>query len=59
MTRRLSLTLLATTVIVGVASLVLALMEPTSPGPWFTALGMACVAGVQVNFLRKTPPEDR
>lgn len=56
MSRRLSLGLLALAVVVGLAALVLALMNPSMVSAWLTAFAMACVAGVQVLNLRKSPP---
>ena len=48
---------LALAAIVGLGSLVLAIMDPSMVGSWLTVLAMACVAAAQVSYLRKTPPE--
>jgi hypothetical protein len=45
--------LVVVAVLIGVASLVLALMDPSTPGPWLTALAMVFVAGAQVAYLRR------
>ncbi len=57
MNRRLSVGLLVLAVVVGLAGLVLALMNPPMVSAWLTAFAMACVAGAQVHNLRKSPPE--
>ena len=53
MGKRGTLLLLATAVVIGLASLRLAFLEPSRVGPWATAFGMSCVAVAQVIRLRE------
>ncbi|WBB71220.1 hypothetical protein O7602_15770 [Micromonospora sp. WMMD1128] len=53
MGRKGTLILLAGAVVVGLVSLVMAMLDPSRVGSWATALGMACVASAQVLRLRE------
>ncbi|WFE39996.1 hypothetical protein [Micromonospora sp. WMMD998] len=53
MGRKGTLILLTLAVVVGLVSLVMALLAPSRFGFWLTTLGMACVAGAQVVRLRE------
>jgi hypothetical protein len=55
MTRRRSRVLLVLAIVVGLGSLVLALLEPSSIGSWATLIGMVCVAWAQVMYLQNGP----
>ncbi|MCZ7438102.1 hypothetical protein O7598_16955 [Micromonospora sp. WMMC241] len=54
-----TLILLVAAVAVGLASLVLALLDPSRIGSWATAVGMTFVAGAQVARLRELRKRDR
>ncbi|MFG1677410.1 hypothetical protein [Micromonospora sp. NPDC049282] len=57
--KRGTLILLVTAVAVGIASLVLSLLDPSRIGPWAIAVGMACLAGAQVGRLRELRKRDQ